>query len=158
MARFDIESFFDNLLVYLKANLNTKISAISTEKADSVTLGSVSDSAYIFMTLDESVANYDPFVFYTISGVNSEGIGYDTQMEYLCEVAIIMSHPGADPDGVSRTLRYHRALQEVLQEYYAENPREVNLKVSSLEPVTFASQHDSRLFRAVGVQISVTFA
>jgi len=158
MANYDIETFFDQLETFLIANLNTKITAINAEKADSITLASVSSSAYFFLTLDEQVANYDPFIFYTIGGISSNGIGPGTGKTYLVDVALIMTNDGVDSNSRKRTLRYHRAITELFEENYANIDKRVNIKVESLEPITFAAQNDSQFYRAVGVQLQVTLA
>ena len=158
MAKYDIENFFNDLETYLKSSLNSKITEINTEKNDGITLNPVANDAYFFLNLDESVANYDPFIFYTIAGVESDGIGPHTGKSYLIDVALIMSNPGNDADARSRTLRYHRALEELIESAFSKITDSINLKVNSLEPVTFASQEDSRLFRAVGVQLSFSLS
>lgn len=155
---YDVENFFDELEDFMQANLNTRISAINTEKNDSITLDTVSSSAYFFLTLDETVANYDPFIFYSIGGIESDGIGPHTGKTYLVDVALVMTSDGVDSNSRKRTLRYHRALTEIFEENYQEINKRVNIKVNSLEPITFATQNDSQLYRAVGVQLQVTLS
>lgn len=155
---FDIETFLSELETYLKANLNTKITAINTEKGDSPQLASINSDAYFLMTMDEAVANYDPFVYYGIQDIVSDGIGPGTAKAYTVVVALLFADSASDQLNGKRVLRYSRALNEVIDEKYAEISYSVKTKVKSLVPISLSLIDTTNNYRAVGVEIEVTIA
>ena len=54
---YDLELLMDDVKSILKSNLNTKISAINTEKSDSTTLLTVDNDAYFLQDLDHRSVN-----------------------------------------------------------------------------------------------------
>src|SRR5687768_5557582 len=109
---YDIESILVDVQALISANLNAKITAINTEKNDSITLRSIDSSAY-FMDMDDQSANFDPIVLYAVTGIDGEGIGPVTSKIVTINVAIILSDDGHDMSIIKRMLRYGRALEEV---------------------------------------------
>ncbi len=63
---YDLENLLDDVKGIMTTNLNTKISAINSEKGDSTTLLTVDNSAYFLQELDNTSVNYNPFVFYIL--------------------------------------------------------------------------------------------
>lgn len=157
--RYDIELFLSDVETYLKANLNTKLTAINAEKADSITLKPVDDAAYFCQSLNDSVTNYNPFVYYGVDSIESNGIGPATSNGYKVEVAIVVSDQGESLDVNKRIMfRYHRALTELFQEGYASVARGVKIKVQSLVPISVQLMNSSAEARAIGVTLDFTLA
>jgi hypothetical protein len=157
MARYDIESFLTDLVTFLKANLNTKLAAIDTEKNDGITLKQINTTyAYMFQSMNDKIANYDPVLLYGIEDIKSEGIGPATAKTYPISIVIIVADPGTDSNMMKRILRYSRALSELLEGSWSQIGNAVKVTVSSLAPISFKLQDRSDDFRAVGVQLEVT--
>ena len=136
-------------------NLNPKITALNTEKADSISLTPVASNAYVFPSLNGTTLNYDPFIFYGIQDIRSDTeTGYGHTLESVdVVVCLVKADMGQDVDIGNRMLRYHRALKEVIEDGFDENRNGIKLKVSSLVPIEFTLMNSAQLFRAVGVLI-----
>jgi len=153
---YDVESFLADLETHLKTNLNTKITAINAEKADSVVLRSVDNAAYLFQTMDDTVANYDPYVYYGIQDIESQGNGAQTLNRFTVIVAIIIHDAAGDILVGKRMLRYSRVLSEVMEDRYSSIGSEYKkTKISSLVPITFRLLDDSNNYRAIGIELEI---
>ncbi len=153
---YDIETFTDDLAVFLKANLNAKISSINSIKNDGLTLAQIESDAYFFQTMDETVSNFDPFIYYGIQDIESQGIGPATKKRYVVVVAIIMADLAEDTKLGKRLLRYSRALEEVVTEKYSDIASDsFKVKVSSLVPISLKLADTSENFRAVGIELEI---
>ena len=130
---YDIESFIDDLDAYLKAKVNPKIDAVNADFDEQVedpdnpgsfitvhhgpTILNIPDGAYIFQSLDDTVANYNPFVFYEIQmpNVNDPQIG-GLQETYQIMIIIAFASDGSDIETGKKLARYNRVLKELFQE------------------------------------------
>ena len=156
--KFDIECFLDNLLIFLKDNLNNQITAIDTEKGDSLGTELINDGAYIFQSLDQFPVNFDPILFYGIRQIKSNGIPGATGKTYLIEVSVIKTIDESTTIG-KKLLRYQRALEEIFEKNYFKigNVRP-KIEISSLEPVSFKVQNSGEQFRAIGIEIEYSIS
>lgn len=156
MARLDVETILSSLETILKDNLNAKITSINEEKDDGIVLSQIdSDKGYILQTLDAEQATANPFVFYGIADIQSEGLGPDTINNYTLGISIIVEDSGQDLNPAKRMYRYSRALQETLQEHWSDIRGSLKTAIASLVPVEFKNMNTSNLCRAVGVQLTV---
>ncbi len=157
MAKYDIENFLSDMATALQdssTGLNSKITALNTEKNDSLTLAQVSTSAYFLQTLNDAVAQYDPFIFYGVSEVESKGIGPDTAQIYTVQVIITFADK-MDPLTGKRLFRYGRALEDFFHSKFDKIGQNRIQKITSLEPVAFTLVNSNEMFRAVGVDLEV---
>jgi hypothetical protein len=92
---YDIEGLLTNIETILKANLNTKITAINSEKNDSIVLDSVLDASYQY-DMDDKEANYNPFMLIYPIPEDSEGIGPCTSETIIINVNLIHTDSGND--------------------------------------------------------------
>lgn len=158
MAKYDVETFLSDLQSYLNSNLNTKLSAIDSEKADSITLKQIDSSAYILQTMDGTIPNYDPYVFYGIQDIESTSIQGASASRYTIVVAIILADPLRDTSIAKRMLRYQRALSEVIHDKYAEIGSSLKAKIQNLVPIALTDMDSANAFRGIGVSIEITIA
>lgn len=158
MATKDIEDVLDDIETFLKANLNTKIGEVNTEKGDGITLLTIDSGAYFLQSMANTVANFNPFVFYGISETRSEGIGPGTAKFYFVDVIIVVTDSGNDPDIGRKVLRYNKALVELFENNYARVSGSDRLEVQSLEPVVFQLINSEDVYRAAGVRLEVVLA
>jgi hypothetical protein len=152
MARYDAESLLSDIETFLKANLNTKISAITTEKNDGITLRTVDSGAYFFQVLDDKIANFNPIVVYGLTDWQSDGIGPANAEKVAIEIAIILTDDSQDANIGKKMLRYHRALTELFNENWAKIRSSLKLKITSLPPITIGLNGQENA-RAVGIRV-----
>lgn len=155
MTVYDIEALLGDIETFMKANLNTKLTAISTDKNDGISLLPVDSNGYFFQTLNDKVTNYDPFVFYGLQDIDNKGgqagIGPGTEKKYSISVMICVSDTGQDVNITKRVLRYSRALSELFETSWDRVGKSIKLKVQSLVPIPFTDINTSENFRVVGV-------
>ena len=159
MAKYDLEKLLNDIETILKANLNTKLAAIDTEKADSITLATVDSTAYVRQSLNGETVNSDPFIFYGVDEIETvEGLGFGTNAKYSITVMLILADMNADLDIANRMFRYLRAIQEVFQENWNETDNGVKLFISSLAPIAVTDMDTNATYRAIGVKLEATLA
>lgn len=158
MARYDIETFCSDLDTFLKANLNAKLLQLDSEKNDGITLLPVGASSYFFQTLNDTVTNYNPFIYYGVDQVQTEGIGPATRRAYSIDIVLCFTDSGGDAPGVvaKRLFRYSRALEEIFLENWRSIGSAPKIKLQSLAPVSFKFLNSSDEYRAIGVTLDFT--
>lgn len=156
MAKYDIERFCDDLKTIVSTYLNAKLLVIDAEKNDGITLAPVNSSAYAFQEMNNEIANYDPYILYSIEGIESVPDG--PYVSKTPQVHFILCLADTGQDGTTsiakRMLRYQRALEEVIQEHWTENNNAVKLSISSMAPEFFRLMNSPHPFRAVGIAVS----
>jgi len=153
MAKYDIESFLADIETLLKAHLNTAISALNTEKNDSITLASVDSAAYFLQSLNGPVANFDPYILYGVTDIKSASAESASVSDLTVQVIIVQSDNGQDENISKRMYRYGRVLQETFEDHFQENSLSIKMKIQSLVPISYEQLNSSFRSRAVGVSI-----
>ena len=157
-VKYDNEQFARDVEALLKAELNTKIGEINTEKADSITIGTVDDAAYVFQSMNDSIMNYDPWLFFGEEPPSTaEGIGPVTSRAINMDVVIVIQY-GNDLDTGYKLLRYRRALREVFEENYDKINNRNKVTISDIGPIPFAGINEEHPMVAIGVQIKGSVA
>ena len=157
MAKYDIEQLLTDIETILKANLNTKILAVSADKGDGIVLKPISASAYITQSLNMKMMKYDPFVLTGVSAIESGTSGPGCSQVPTIQIMVIMAD-GGRADLLSRLLRYQRALLEVIQENFSKIPEASNLSIESLVPVAIEDINSSAPFRGIGIAVKAAIA
>ena len=155
--KFDEELLLLNLETIIKANLNTKIAALNTEKNDTISLATVNNSAYI-MDVNDKEVNYNPYIIYMISEQTSEARGPVTIENIIINVALIHSDNGLDPYIVKRMLRYRRCLKEVIEENFRSISPCDSVTIESLPVLSFQKSNSSYSSKVVGINIITSIA
>lgn len=156
MAKYDVEQFLNDLATTLQASLNTQIDAVTTDKADGMTLKHVdATNAYFLQTLNEKVANYDPFILYGIDKSPTDAIGPTSAKKYSITIVLTLADEGTDLKIVTRLLRYQRAMVEVLEANWDKIGDGLKLKLDELAPVAWTQQNSNANFQSIGVGIEV---
>lgn len=153
--KYDIEKLLTDIQALYAANLNTKIAAINSEKSDSITLATVSSSAY-FTDLMAAQINYDPFILYSVENVASKPQYGMSIEDVTVSVVLVFEDTGQDTSIYNRMLRYGRALKEVIEDNFTLAENAVKLEVQSLLPVYFKAVDSQEFYRAVGVNITAS--
>jgi hypothetical protein len=156
---FDIEDTILRVETILKARLNTAIVALNTQKNDSIVLKQIGSDAYFIQSMDERMANYDPYVIVAIEDIQSEGLGPYTQHTLSILAAVCVSDQGHDVNISRRMFRYAAALREALELGWSDTGgNSQSFKLQSQVPISFQLLNTSQKFRAVGVTVTVGLA
>ena len=161
-ARYDAERFLDDILAIVKANLNTEITAIQAEKdillgSSNFTLKTVSDNAY-FDSLDEGVANYDPFIYFGIEDdpiVPMEGAGAENIRAFFY---VVLHNSFKDKNVYKRMLRYARALKQITEKNFDKISQIGNIRVEAMTPTNFQDLESNTFYKMAGISLSLSIA
>ncbi len=155
MARYDVENLLDGVVNIIKANLNTKITALNTEKNDGIQLMPVEDAAYFFMGLNERVANFNPFIIYGVESLATLPIEQGSALDIGVSVVVVVVDQGK-PEINRLMLRYSRALKEVIEENNQKAGRSIKLTVEQFMPISFELLDSDAKYKAIGITINGT--
>jgi len=153
MATYDWESLGADIETVMTDNLNTKLTAITTEKGDSLSLKSVGASAYFFQSLDNTVVSYDPYIFYAIESVDAEGVGPAVAEDILVSIWLVLQDPKEDLSTHKRMLRYARALKEIFLENWDSNSKRGKIMIESFKSEQFTNANTSDDYRVAHVNL-----
>ena len=153
MAKFDIETYLLAIETYMKANLNTHIGNLNTEKNDSITLSTVSNDAYFLQTLNDRVANFDPYILLAIDDIQGQGIGPGVVKTLVFTAVIVVADQSMDLLIGRRMLRYGRVLEDLFNDGFGKIIQGATFKINSLVPIAITSVNSNDPFRAIGVEI-----
>lgn len=157
MARNDFEEILDSIKTIVSDNFNAKLSTISTEKGDGVILPSVNSNAYFFQSLDDSAANFDPFIVYGIVDIESTNMGPSVSEKIMISVVIVLSDNGRLD--INRIMfRYSRALKEIFQDNWQIHNSSSKININSSTVVPFDALDSSATYKAIGIELEVTLS
>jgi hypothetical protein len=151
--KHDPETYLLAIETFLKANLNTEIANLNTEKNDSITLMTIVSDAYFLQTLNDTVANYNPHILIGLDDIGSSGIGPGTVKTLTFSIIIILEDRGEDLLIGRRMLRYGRVLEDLLNRSFNKIIPHATFKINSLVPIAITSVNSNDPYRAVGAQI-----
>lgn len=161
MARYDAENLANDLVAILKTNLSTKLTAITAEKGDSLTLSPVDTTrGYFFQSLEKATAAALPvFIFWGLDDPIAKGSsGMATAQEIDFFFILVLQDTAENETFIIRLMRYMRAIREVFEENYTTINRAARISVSSLAPVPIESLNAAGTFKATGVKIRANLA
>lgn len=157
MTRYDLECFLDDVRTLLASSLNTKLTEIDSDKADSITLRQVDAAGYFLQSLDTQNLNVDPFVVYGVEEPVADMVaGPGLSVKYKAYVLLVIADAGNDANVFRRLYRYQRALLELFCTNWADLSRgKVRTKVAGLNPF-MPDLIGLKSALAVGVTLSFT--
>ena len=150
---YDLENLMSDIKSIMVDNLNTKISALNTEKGDSTTLLTVDNNAYFLQELDSTTINYNPFIFYSCEEIEGTGFGPNTPQEFLINCVLVLADQSAYSDIPSRMFRYLRAMKEIFEENFSIKTNSNFISINQITPIPLTGLNDQQEFRATGIQI-----
>ena len=155
----DIEDFVACAKELVRTKLNDEITAIDAARSDGITLKQIDiDNAIIFQSLDNFPVNFDPVLYYGVSGATApQQIESATGENWEVEFTIILADPH-DKTIDTRLFRYQRALKNLFKKnYFKINNLTQKVRVKSLDPVSFSLSNQKAVeFRAIGVIVETT--
>lgn len=157
---YDVESAVRALVTLYKAKLNDTITAINTEKSDSIVLATIPDDLYSLEVVTEDMLNYDQaFIMYSVQQPKTKS---PLATNFIKTIPITftvwipdMGNANRD-DEFYKILRYQRALESVIIKNSGVFQNYSNPSVTSLSPDAF--QYGSKIFLNIGVEISLTIS
>jgi len=154
MSRLDAEQFIKLLETNMKANLNTEITQLNTDKGDSL-LSTVSNSAYIVQTFKGKNLNYDPIVLLYVNDISLEDYTGGSAISTFEIYCILGFADQNDNNNGYRMLRYQKAIENYIFSNYRNIFRGVKVAIDSLNPLTLVL-NSSQQINAVGVVLNIT--
>jgi hypothetical protein len=157
VARYDVELLLADIKSIMTTNLNTKITAINTEKGDSL-LTAIDSNAYFLQDMNQnSGIVYDPFIYYGVEDVATVSIGGHTSKQVSIPVIMVLSDVGQASSPATRLFRYWRALEEIFEEHWSDcdNNGAIKIGVKSLTPVSWQLENSAATYKCVGVLLTV---
>lgn len=151
----DLEFTLLRIRDFLVTNLNTAIGDLNTAKNDSVVLQTVSNNAYFLQTLNQAIANYNPYVLLGVTDIQGDRSTYSGTVKLLFFQVVIVVADTDDLDlqiGI-RMLRYLRILEELFNKGFNKVMPSAKFTVNSLVPITLTALDSNDRYRAVGVEI-----
>ena len=159
MARFDLELLLSSLKQVCLDDLNAKLSAITTEKADGNEMLSVPSDAYFFQVLHKSAVGARPvFMYYGAEDPEANPLGPHTAENYNLFFVVALARTAEEQSFEIRLLRYARALKEIFETAFTQNKIRTKILVTSITPTNFALAGSSGTFVGVGVKIKAVIA
>lgn len=155
--KLDLETILDSVVTLFNSKFNTKLSSISTEKNDSITLAQLDSRAFGLLSLNEKVMNYDPFIAVLIDDLKSTGIKSATATVASMFIICVKEDAGMDAEMHRKMLRYQRAVQEVLEENWDDLTTGSFYEIQGLAPQQLKGLNTSKLFRGAGVVVQFPF-
>ena len=155
MARYRPESFVNEVLAYLRANLNTNINAVSSEYSDEIILAELDNEAYFVGSLNDKVGNFVNFCLLTVSNNPLTPNGQNLGEELSIAVALLIPHDGTT-DFFRRMLRYQEALKDTFRNAYRKIAHGRDWTVKTLEPLDAQLLGSSNWHKVIGVEVSIS--
>jgi len=153
MAIFDVEGFRDYFLNLFQTELGAKITAINTEKADTITLETFVNNQYV-NDMNEKVMNYNEFIFYGFPDISSiANAGYGTAQDITMSFEVVIADSEGGSVAESKIMRYTRALSEVIEDNMNKHPQISDLEYATYSPVTMALNTGTPLVKVGGISL-----
>lgn len=159
MALYDTEQMIRDLEALYKAQLNTEITAVDTDKADSITLDQIPTDQYFMVVLNKRVLNIRGFfIFFDITENPPQQVQLDNFQENvtLRVSACTLDSGQADLDElVFRLFRYQRAIKQVLFNNLDVFKGYSKPLVKALEPAAFPLSNKVDIL-SMGIQVTAS--
>ena len=152
--RYDFEDLLDKTIAMVKANLNTKLASIDTQKNDGITLKTFDDDeSYFFQSLDDEIINVDPYLLYGIESIESDSQQYGQSADKITMFFAIIKSDNNESDIVKIMLRYQRALKEIFEENFTGIEIANKININSYGIVPFESLDQTAKYKAIGLTV-----
>lgn len=161
--KYDLEDLLDSVETLLKANLNTKITAVEAQKiANGKGLGgglpTVDDSAYYRQSWNEKILNDPVAIYYGVAGISPTDGGSDMAEVVKIFIEVVVVDSGQDNDTHKKIFRYSRALKEVAKEKFGNLGLASQVRIEQIVPFSFTDVGTSEELKVGGIQITTSLA
>ena len=161
--RYRFEDFIADLDAYMKANFNSFIQQMNTDKsaeATPIALAELDANAWFFQSLAENEANlFNPFVFYGETSTATNSSGPDEINRFTIQVAVILANTNESAGTMGkRLLRYRDCLKAMFNDGWNKMNKRVKLDITGISPFPFATQGTEPSHLGIGVVIEMEIA
>ncbi len=152
----DEEDLLEALQVYVKANLNSNITAINTEKNDDIKIDSITvdDDHYVFAGELLDLPNHI-FVNFAINGEIDVKNNYDDKSSTLNLMVEVVMDNAKKRNGYWQSLRYMRALYETILDFESSTNEVGDLQLTKLIPMVASLNQRQMIISGVGISVSM---
>ena len=157
MAIKDIEDLLRSLKTYLKANLNTEIGLVNTEKTDfDIPTLPADDLHYWIAGEMGDLPNRDFCIVGLIDNVPSEANYDDIRYEIPIDIRVVFAQSNHDTD-YFKALRYARALTNAVLDYQSDsNPEIQGVQITNIIPMLL--EIEKRRLITTGITVNIPLA
>lgn len=154
---YDLEDFRDYFLNLIKDNIDAKIDAINTAKADSITLKKPASEHFVSDINDQALA-FDPFIHYGFSEIKTRSQGGVVQWTPTMFFAFYFISRDKGDVAESKVLRYTKAMAEIIAENFSKNAIISNVEILPLPPtIVIFSDMDGSEYKVGAIEIKGSF-
>lgn len=147
-----METFVDDIIALLQANLPTKITDINTEKGNFPIVNI--ENANYYDNIGHQVLNINQFIYYTIVDIVTNTNGHQTSLEVTLAVSVVFDNTNGDGT-IQKVLRYSRALREVLQDNFKDSSSTSRFRITEFVPIDIQLNEGSD-FKMGGIHVTST--
>jgi len=154
---YDEERFLEDVSALLIAGLPAKIIEINDDKDDGIVLENIPADRFI-ENLDDSILNFEKFVFQGISGISAIGMRGATALDVeLFFDIIFVDDQGANSKTVRKKIqRYTRAMREIINKDFRKLECVSDLTVGSMSPTNLSNPEGNVFYKVAGIQVKGT--
>ena len=154
MSKHDFEEILESVKQIIVDNFNTKLTALTVEKGDSIVLPPVETNAYFMQSMNDRAANYDPIVVYGIENIETNNLGPVSAEKIFISAVILLTDNGRD--NINEIMfRYSRAFKEIFEENWYISNSSSKIKVNRSTVVPFQTLDSTATYKAIGIEIEI---
>ena len=154
MAKYDAETFFDDMLGLIQDNINAKCTEINTEKGDTELKTDFNNDDDYLINYNEKVMNEKVFIHYGYDEIQTTQANAGCVAEkFTMFFSVWIRRMDNEVLELRKLLRYTRAFEEIVKEN-AANFQTSTLEVNTFMPITVQNNNTSNVFRAGGIHVS----
>jgi hypothetical protein len=148
---FDLESIISKIRDIYKTNINTYITAINSEKGDTLADTIPTDNArFIYGGMQRDPSNYNIFMNFGFKEVEAPYNGNEYQFNCKLDLEICFRDT-LKSTTYKKCLRYTRAILDCLERIELEVPEIASLSIDSVYPANISVIGDSLLVSGVTI-------
>lgn len=159
MSHKDEETFLDDVVTLMKAELSTFIAEVNNEKNDGINCPTVADKRF-YESLNDEVFNFPAFIYYGIKGISAQTIGPATS----AEITLFFDFLHLD-DGTSqiashkirkKVMRCGKAMRLLIQKNFRKIRYADDLEILTMSPQNFKNIESKQNYKLGGIELKGT--
>ena len=158
MAKVDAEVLLDKLKTFIKENIGTIISDINSEKNDSIVMSAPHANAYVELSMDNAILNYDPFIFIYVEPLPSIINGPRVQKDIKFEVVLFKAKESGITSDSIMGLRYMRAMEELGIAAWDKVFKGFHYNIETMTPIDVQLVNSTKWHSVYGISLTVSLS
>jgi hypothetical protein len=156
--KYDVETLEAELFNLVKSKFPAKLTEITLEKSDGITLDIPTDDQY-FNSTDDEVDNRTISVRYGLEDQAPSSVGGSTAEDNIYIFLVFLNEINQQTGIVRKKLfRYIRALKEIFEENSDSLQCVSSLKIRTIAPQSWTENENSAVYKVGGVYIETAIA